>query len=481
MKKLFVIAAAAALAATCAVHAAAIDGTDVTAWGKPFAFTESPAGGGNKDINILVDGIRPESDAGSDQQYDTYHGETPSYEEYFGLEYEAEVEFTGFEFTEGIHFGDGGFYVDGSLKVQVLQGDKWVDVTPTNDVGYPVGTAQGDFGPNYETYVFEFAPVKGTAIRATGMTGGNGVVSFGSCSELTAYATAEPSVRTYAERREAEAAAKAAEEAAIANQRAKEGFIEQISTPITTMDDMSDNVGGGSKTLSTINDGYIMKDGDTWDKQFDTVSNKGKWDPYHVEYIGYEFPSTYTVEYVEFYEGGNFFDGGFYAYSTIGLEALVNGEWIEVDADIDPDYPDGDTQEEFLPNFECYTFTLKTPTACDGIRVTGEAGGSAYFISCTEMIVKAQVEAPAEEPAPEEPAVEEPVVEEPVVEEPVVEEPVVEEAVEEPAPEEVTVEEPEAEETAEETISPNTFDPALLIALGTILSGCGFALSRKKH
>ena len=86
---------------------------------------------------------------------------------------EAEVEFTGFEFTEGIHFGDGGFYVDGSLKVQVLQDGKWVDVAPTNDVGYPVGTAQGDFGPNYENYVFEFAPVKGTAIRATGMTGGN--------------------------------------------------------------------------------------------------------------------------------------------------------------------------------------------------------------------------------------------------------------------------------------------------------------------
>ena len=122
MKKLFVIAAAAALAATCAVHAAAIDGTDVTAWGKPFAFTESPAGGGNKDINILVDGIRPESDAGSDQQYDTYHGETPSYEEYFGLEYEAEVEFTfvvcGPEGCHGSGDPHAGAHLYGRFTVQ---------------------------------------------------------------------------------------------------------------------------------------------------------------------------------------------------------------------------------------------------------------------------------------------------------------------------------------------------------------------------
>ena len=40
----------------------------------------------------------------------------------------------------------------------------------------------------------------------------------------------------------------------------------------------------------------------------------------------------------------------------------------------------------------------------------------------------------------------------------------------------------DAEANAEDAVViSDTFDPALLIALGTILSGCGFALSRKKH
>ena len=155
--------------------------------------------------------------------------------------------------------------------------------------------------------------------------------------------------------------------------------------------------GGGSKDLATINDGYIPVEGDTYDKQFDTVNNVGKWEPYHEEYIGYEFPGTYTVEYVEFHEGGNFFDGGFFSDGEIWLEALVNGEWTRIDGDVSPEYKYGETQEDMKPDYETYTLTPKTPVSCDGIRVSGCAGGSAYFISCGELIVKATVaEAPAE-------------------------------------------------------------------------------------
>ena len=42
------------------------------------------------------------------------------------------------------------------------------------------------------------------------------------------------------------------------------------------------------------------------------------------------------------------------------------------------------------PDYETYTLTPKTPVSCDGIRVSGCAGGSAYFISCGELIVKAK-------------------------------------------------------------------------------------------
>ena len=490
MKKISVLLSAIVVAALCVTGVSAMEGNDVTAYGTPIAQTTEPQGGGNHDIGVIVDGVVPASDAGSGEQYDTYHGNTDAYEEYFGLDFGADVTFTGFEFTEGIHFGDGGYFVDGTLRLQICQNGTWNDVATTNEVGYPVGTAQADFGDNFETYTFECEPTVGTAIRVIGTAGGSDTVRFASCAEVKAFATSDMSgFTTYADKLAAEKAAAAEAANAAALKRAEEGFIEGISTPITTysIEEIS-AVSGGSKDLGTINDGYIPVEGDSYDKQFDTVNNVGKWEPYHEEYIGYEFPGTYTVEYVEFHEGGNFFDGGFFSDGEIWLEALVNGEWTRIDSDVSPEYKYGETQEDMKPDYETYTLTPKTPVSCDGIRVSGCAGGSAYFISCGELIVKASVSETA--PAAETEAETEAAVEESVAEteaETVAEETVAE--AEAPAAEETTA----AEETVEEAIAPKiadetaekapqTADLALVSAAVAAVSSLGaYVVSKKRR
>ena len=490
MKKISVLLSAIVVAALCVTGVSAMEGNDVTAYGTPIAQTTEPQGGGNHDIGVIVDGVVPASDAGSGEQYDTYHGNTDAYEEYFGLDFGADVTFTGFEFTEGMHFGDGGYFVDGTLRLQICQNGTWNDVATTNEVGYPVGTAQADFGDNFETYTFECEPTVGTAIRVIGTAGGSDTVRFASCAEVKAFATSDMSgFTTYADKLAAEKAAAAEAANAAALKRAEEGFIEGISTPITTytIEEIS-AVSGGSKDLATINDGYIPVEGDSYDKQFDTVNNVGKWEPYHEEYIGYEFPGTYTVEYVEFHEGGNFFDGGFFSDGEIWLEALVNGEWTRIDSDVSPEYKYGETQEDMKPDYETYTLTPKTPVSCDGIRVSGCAGGSAYFISCGELIVKASVSETA--PAAETEAETEAAVEETVAEteaETVAEETVAEAeapAAEETTAAEETVEEAVAPETADETAekAPQTADLALVSAAVAAVSSLGaYVVSKKRR
>lgn len=490
MKKISVLLSAIVVAALCVTGVSAMEGNDVTAYGTPIAQTTEPQGGGNHDIGVIVDGVVPASDAGSGEQYDTYHGNTDAYEEYFGLDFGADVTFTGFEFTEGIHFGDGGYFVDGTLRLQICQNGTWNDVATTNEVGYPVGTAQADFGDNFETYTFECEPTVGTAIRVIGTAGGSDTVRFASCAEVKAFATSDMSgFTTYADKLAAEKAAAAEAANAAALKRAEEGFIEGISTPITTytIEEIS-AVSGGSKDLATINDGYIPVEGDSYDKQFDTVNNVGKWEPYHEEYIGYEFPGTYTVEYVEFHEGGNFFDGGFFSDGEIWLEALVNGEWTRIDSDVSPEYKYGETQEDMKPDYETYTLTPKTPVSCDGIRVSGCAGGSAYFISCGELIVKASVSETA--PAAETEAETEAAVEETVAEteaETVAEETVAETeapAAEETTAAEETVEEAVAPEIADETAekAPQTADLALVSAAVAAVSSLGaYVVSKKRR
>ena len=83
MKKISVLLSAIVVAALCVTGVSAMEGNDVTAYGTPIAQTTAPQGGGNHDIGVIVDGVVPATDAGSVEQYDTFHGNTDPYEEYF--------------------------------------------------------------------------------------------------------------------------------------------------------------------------------------------------------------------------------------------------------------------------------------------------------------------------------------------------------------------------------------------------------------
>ena len=130
------------------------------------------------------------------------------------------------------------------------------------------------------------------------------------------------------------------------------------------------------------------------------------------------------------------------------------------------------------PDYEAYTLTPRTPVTCGGIRVSGCAGGSAYFISCGELIVKATAaEAPAETEAtaPETEATAPETEAAPIETE-------AETEAETTAPE--TVEETVAPEKTEETTetAPQTADLALISAALAAVSSLGaYAVSKKKR
>lgn len=140
--------------------------------------------------------------------------------------------------------------------------------------------------------------------------------------------------------------------------------------------------GGGSKDINTIFDGVIPYIADTTSSlQYDTYDGGEKKDSV---YAGIEFDKTYTLERVEFTEGKHFNDGGWFAEAPT-VEILVNGKWQTAKTTISTPYPTGNTKEAHGNNFEVYVFTLATPTKCDGVRIIGRPGGTAYFISIGEL------------------------------------------------------------------------------------------------
>ncbi len=139
-------------------------------------------------------------------------------------------------------------------------------------------------------------------------------------------------------------------------------------------------------------DPIIIQDGDLTN-EYNTYQGDSKLPA--MEWYGYTFDKTYTVHQVEFTEGSHFWNGGFFLYKEILVEALINGTWTEVDATISPEYKEFDPiyDWQYDTTFETYNLTLDKDTACDGIRVTGQAGGQANFTTCAEVRVQAYLTA----------------------------------------------------------------------------------------
>ena len=88
-------------------------------------------------------------------------------------------------FTEGNHFGNGGWFADGTLSVEVLKDGVWQKAEATVSPAYPNGNALSSFGKGYETYVFTLkTPGFFSGVRLIGIAGGGVRGGFISCSEL---------------------------------------------------------------------------------------------------------------------------------------------------------------------------------------------------------------------------------------------------------------------------------------------------------
>lgn len=145
----------------------------------------APTGGGNKDLNtIRNEKVYAVGTSAGPMQYDSFHDSGREIF-YMGYKYAEEMTFTKLVFQEGATWQNGGWFAEGELKTQVLTVNGWTDVKLNAPTGYPIGDTQSVFGENCETYVFDFEPIKGSAIRIYGMAGGTG--NFVSVAQIEVY------------------------------------------------------------------------------------------------------------------------------------------------------------------------------------------------------------------------------------------------------------------------------------------------------
>lgn len=251
------------------------------------------------------------------------------------------------EFIEGKHFKDGGWF-DGTPYVEILLNGIWTRVDAEISKEYPKNylSAQGE---SFETYTFTFDKLSDCdGVRIVGKPGGTAY--FISVGEITP----------------------------ICENKQEFGG----GNDVFTICSVTAPQGGGSKDLSVIYDG---KKGINSATQYDTYRK----DSVAAEaYVGYLYTKERRVSYIEFTEGGHFDDGGWFKNGDIRVELYIDGEWVSDEISVSPAYPKGDEKGIFGKNYETYIFALKTPTECRGVRIIGAAGGSAGFISVSEITVK---------------------------------------------------------------------------------------------
>jgi PKD repeat protein len=145
----------------------------------PICSDSLPTGSGSKDIYVINDG---KTGGGNTMQYDTYCGYFGAHDEYVGYLFKEPCTVDTVTFTEGMHFGNGGWFSGGTLKLQVFKDGAWVDVEATASPAYPVGNSQSVFGSQFEVYTFTFEEITCDGIRLFGTAGGD--AGFISISEL---------------------------------------------------------------------------------------------------------------------------------------------------------------------------------------------------------------------------------------------------------------------------------------------------------
>lgn len=159
-------------------------------------------------------------------------------------------------------------------------------------------------------------------------------------------------------------------------------IVQQIIEKATPICTVTQPTGGGSKNLNTIYDGVIPYIADFSSAlQYDTYDGGKARDSV---YVGLQFDKAYTLERLDFTEGLHFHDGGWFVGQP-QVEVLVDGVWKSIRSTISSAYPTGSVQADFGNPFETYVFTFEKPISCEGVRLVGKPGGSAYFISVGEF------------------------------------------------------------------------------------------------
>lgn len=316
----------------------------------PICTVTAPTGGGSRSLTTICDGVVPYiTDTNPAIQYDTYDGGGKKTSVYVGLQFAGTHTLDRVEFTEGMHFSDGGWFVR-QPDVEVLVDGQWEKVSTTISSAYPTGNTQTAHGNSYDNYVFTFpSPITCKGVRLVGQPGGS--ASFISVGEITPILSASDVTDTFTNN----------------------------AFPLVICDETYPR-GGGIWDLRVITDG---KKGTSGHTQYDTYDFTGKS---RTEYVGILYREARKVTVVTFTEGCNTRDGGWFK-NGVTVEALVDGQWKAVACTASPDYPIGDSQALFGGDGDTYVFTLKTPVTCTGIRIIGEAGGPAHFISVSEFTV----------------------------------------------------------------------------------------------
>ena len=262
-----------------------------------------------------------------------------------GIKFDRAFAIDGLRFFEGKQNKKGGWFTE-TPRVEVLIDGVWTEVQSEISPAYP-GNSLDEQGIAFQPYNFTFDAVVCEGVRIIGKAGGTD--PYISVGELT------PRYHDVSFSTE----------------------FDNASVPIAICNTTTPT-GSGSRDLSIMFDGVIDK------KSYDTYDGKVRAD---VEFFGYIFREARKVSTVTFTEGYNYTDGGWFKNGDVNIEILVNGTWQKVAVTVSPAYPNGDRQDKFGAGYETYTFTLAESVTCDGVRISGTAGGNGDFISVNELVI----------------------------------------------------------------------------------------------
>lgn len=141
-------------------------------------------------------------------------------------------------------------------------------------------------------------------------------------------------------------------------------------------------IGGGN------HDPEVIRDGDS--PPIGSNDSARQYDTYHAgdqgafDYVGYTFDTARTVSRVRLQEGIHFFDGGWWDSAQFEYRHPISGLWLPIPgAIVTPAYAGNNGV-----NYESFDVSFPAVNS-RGIRIAGDPGGSAGFVSIAEFRVLA--------------------------------------------------------------------------------------------